>query len=79
MGVDTVVTCEVVYSVQTSFVLVKPLQSHLVSQDCEELGHVVAVVVIVQDLLLSVLTLLHIDHANLQLRLDEHLRAQFDE
>ena len=60
-------------SVQAPFVLVKPLQPHFVPQNCEELGQIVAVVVIVQDLLLCVLALLHIDHANLQLGLDEHL------
>ena len=75
MGVDTVVTCEVVYSVQTSFVLVKSLQSNLITQDGEELVQVVAVLVIVQYLLLRVLPLLHIDHSNLQLRLHEHLTS----
>ena len=79
MCVDTVVTSQVVDSVQAAFVLVEPLQSHFVPQDGEELRKIVAVVVIVQYLLLGVLTLLDVDHANLQLRLDEHLRAQFDE
>ena len=73
VSVDTVVASQVVDSVQATFVLVKPLQPHFVPQNCEELGQIVAVVVIVEYLLLRVLTLLHVDHANLQLGLDEHL------
>ena len=75
MGVDTVVSSQIMDSVQSSFVLIKTLQTDFVSENGEELVEVVAVLIIVQDLLLRVLTLLHIDHANLQLRLDKHLQT----
>ena len=73
VSVDTVVPSQVMHSVQASFVLVKTLQPNFVSENCQELVQVVAVLIVVQDLLLGVLTLLHIDDAHLQLRLDEHL------
>ena len=46
-------------------------------EDCEELVEQDAVVVVGQDLLLRALVLLHVDHAHLQLGLDEDLAKKF--
>jgi len=66
---------EVMDSVESALVAVKPPETHALSQDLEKVVKGSTIVIVVQDLLLRVLPFLDINDADLELRLDEHLRV----
>ena len=73
VGVHRVEAREIVDRVQAALVLVEALQSHLLTQYLEELVEQWRLLVVVEYLLLGVLSLLDVNHADLELGLDEHL------